>query len=110
MNHMTADMKSCIDHCLECYATCLSTAMGHCLKEGGEHTAPDHFTLMMACAEICRASAHFMLIGTPHHRHTCAECAEICAECAQDCERIGGMDECVTACRRCADSCRRMAG
>ena len=31
----------------------------------------------MACAEIRRTSAHFMLIYTPHHKHTCAECAEI---------------------------------
>jgi hypothetical protein len=43
---------------------------------------------MMACAEMCRTSAHFMLIDTPHHKHTCGECAEICTECAQDCERI----------------------
>ena len=45
-------------------------------RSGGEHVAPPHFRLMMACAEICRTSAHFMLIGTPHHKHTCGECAE----------------------------------
>jgi hypothetical protein len=64
---------------------------------------------MMACAEICRTSAHFMLINSPHHKHTCGECAEICAECAADCKRIGDMEECVAACEACADSCRRMA-
>jgi hypothetical protein len=26
---------------------------------------PKHFRLMMACAEICRTSAHFMLLNTP---------------------------------------------
>jgi hypothetical protein len=62
-----------------------------------------------ACAEICRTAAHFMLIGSRHHKHTCAECAEICEECARDCERLEGMQECVEACRRCAESCRKMA-
>jgi hypothetical protein len=83
--------------------------MNHCLETGGKHVEPAHFRLMMACAEICRTSAHFMLVNTPHHKHTCKECAEICAECARDCERIGGMDECVAMCRACAQSCRKMA-
>ena len=34
---ISTDMQSCIDDCLECYRTCLSTAMGHCLEQGGEH-------------------------------------------------------------------------
>ncbi|TDR30640.1 four-helix bundle copper-binding protein [Aquamicrobium defluvii] len=109
MPHLSPEIQSCVDECLRCHSACLSTAMNHCLEMGDEHVEKDHFTLMMACAEICRTAAHFMLIGTPHHRHICAECAEICAECAQDCERIGDMEECVNACRRCAESCRRMA-
>ena len=83
--------------------------MNHCREGGGAHTAPPHFRLMMACAEICRTSAHFMLIGTPHHRHTCAECAEICRECAANCEEVGDMDRCVTACSQCAEICAKMA-
>jgi hypothetical protein len=109
MNHLGAEMQHCIDECLRCYQVCLSTAMGHCLEMGGPHTEKRHFTLMIACAEICRTSAHFMLIGSEHHKHTCRECAEICTECADDCERIGDMQECVTACRRCAETCARMA-
>ena len=106
---MNEQMTRCIETCLSCYKTCLATAMNHCLEAGGKHTEPAHFRLMMACAEICRTSAHFMLINTPHHQHTCRECAEICAECAKDCKRIGGMDECVAVCEACADSCRKMA-
>ena len=106
---MTEDMNRCIEACLSCYKTCLSTAMNHCLEMGGKHTKPAHFRLMMACAEICRISAHFMLIDTPHHKHTCKECAEICAECAEDCRRIGDMEECVVACEACAQNCRKMA-
>ena len=71
MHHLSPEMKSCIDECLRCYSVCLSTAMGHCLELGGQHTEKQHFTLMMACAEICRTSAHFMLIGSEHHKHTC---------------------------------------
>jgi hypothetical protein len=106
---ISEEMSRCIETCLGCYRMCLSTAMNVCLESGGKHVEPAHFRLMMACAEICRASAHFMLINTPHHKHTCKECAEICAECAGDCERIGGMEQCVAMCRACAASCRKMA-
>lgn len=92
---------------LRCYSTCLGMAMTHCLETGGKHVDPAHFRPIMACAEICRTSAHFMLLNSPHHKHVCRECAEICAECAKDCER---QENCVEACRRCAESCHAMAG
>jgi hypothetical protein len=82
--------------------------MNHCLETGGEHVAPPHFRLMMAC-ERCRTSAHFMLISSPHHKHTCREGAEICTECAKDCERLDWMEDCVAACRACAESCSATA-
>ena len=106
---MSKDTQTCIDECLQCYRTCLGMAMTHCLETGGKHVEPEHFRLMMACAEICRTAAHFMLLGSPHHKHVCRECAEICAECAKDCERVGGMDVCVVACKSCAESCKAMA-
>ncbi|NOG73571.1 MULTISPECIES: four-helix bundle copper-binding protein [Roseicella] len=109
MHHMTAEMQACIDECLRCHSTCLGMAMNHCLEAGGKHVEPEHFRLMLACAEMCQTSANFMLIGTRHHKHTCRECAEICEECARSCEQVGGMDDCVQACRRCAESCRKMA-
>jgi hypothetical protein len=107
--HQSPDMQRCIDNCLSCYATCLGMAANHCLELGGKHVEKPHFTLMLACAEICRTSAHFMLLGTPLHKKTCADCADICTQCADDCERVGDMDDCVAACRRCAESCREMA-
>lgn len=109
MNHMSEEMASCVDACLDCYKACLGSAMTHCLEKGGEHVQPGHFRLMMACSEICRVSAHFMLVNSPHHKHVCRECAEVCAECAQDCERLDGMEACAAACRRCAESCEQMA-
>ena len=103
------EMTRCIETCLACYKTCLSMAMTHCLEAGGKHVEPKHFRLMMACAEMCRTSAHFMLINTPHHKHTCRECAEICAECAENCAAIGDMEECLAVCHACAASCRAMS-
>lgn len=109
MHHVSKEMQSCIDQCLRCYQTCLGMAMTHCLEAGGKHTQPEHFRLMMACAEICRTSAHVMLLHSMHHKHICRECAEICEHCAKDCERLGDMDDCVQACRTCAESCKAMA-
>ncbi|WP_427023544.1 four-helix bundle copper-binding protein [Aureimonas ureilytica] len=109
MNAMNHDMSACIKACLDCYSTCLSTATHHCLEAGGKHTEPKHFRLMLACAEMCRASAQIMLTGSPAHRHSCAACAEICAACAADCERVGDMERCVAACHACAEECRKMA-
>lgn len=102
-------MQSCVDACLRCYQICLGTVTAHCLKQGGEHAAPSHIQLMLSCSETCRASAHVMILGSSHHKHLCAECAEICEDCARECERLGEMDECIDACRACARSCREMA-
>lgn len=109
MHQLSSEMQECIRACLGCYEICRGTAMKHCLEVGGKHVEPGHFRLISACAEVCRTAADLMLIGTSHHKHMCAECAEICDECADDCERLGDMEECVTACRRCAESCRQMA-
>lgn len=106
---MNEETTRCIELCLSCYKTCISTAMNQNLDAGGEYIEPSHFRLMMACAEICRTSAHFMLISSPYHKRTCNECAEICKKCAENCTSIGGMDECVAACEACAESCRTMA-
>lgn len=69
MRVMSPEMKACIDKSLACYKERLSTAMNHCLELGGENIKPSHLRLMMACAEICRTSAHFMLMNSEHHKH-----------------------------------------
>ncbi|TRW91262.1 four-helix bundle copper-binding protein [Candidatus Methylobacter oryzae] len=102
-------MQSCIEDCMNCHQVCLQTAMNYCLNTGGKHVEPEHFRLMMNCAEICQTSANFMLSNSRFHMRTCAVCAEICEACAADCRQIGGMDECVQACQNCAESCRQMA-
>jgi hypothetical protein len=107
---MKQDMQRCIEACVECHETCLQMAMNHCLEKGGKHVEPDHFRLMLNCAEICQTSANFMISNSRLHRRVCGVCAEVCDACAKSCEEVGDMDECVQTCRRCADSCRRMAG
>lgn len=109
MQHHSPEMQACIEACLRCHRTCLGMAMNHCLQAGGKHVAPDHFKLMIACAELCRTSADVMLIGTDLHKHVCRACAEVCEACAASCEGLDGMEECVQACRHCAQSCREMA-
>lgn len=104
------DMQSCIDACTQCYQTCLESAMNHCLETGGKHVEPEHFRLMMNCAEICQTSANFMLSGSEFCDQVCELCAEICDACADNCEQVGDMDECVAACRDCAQTCREMSG
>lgn len=109
MHKMTKGMQNCIDECLRCYQQCWSYAMQHCLERGGKHVEPAHFRLMLACAELCQASADLMLIGSPLHRQTCAVCAEACEACAESCDSLGGMEECAKTCRTCAEACRKMA-
>lgn len=109
MAHVSQATQHCIDECLRCYQACFGSAMTHCLEQGGKHVEPQHFRLMMACAEICRTCAHLMLINYPHYKRVCRECAEICELCAQNCDRIGDMQECAEACRRCAERCSQIA-
>jgi hypothetical protein len=109
MHQLSQKLRDCINECQQCHAICLSTAMTHCLEEGGRHVEPVHFRLLTACAVICQTAADFMLMQDKHHQRVCAVCAEVCEACAKSCEEIGGMKECVEACRRCAESCRSMA-
>lgn len=83
--------------------------MNQCLETGGDHVAPEHFRLMINCADICRTAADFMLSSSRLHGQVCAACAEVCDACAVSCENLGDMERCVRACRECAQNCRAMA-
>jgi len=103
------DSKQCVTNCLDCYRTCIETAMAHCLEAGGEHVEPAHFRLMVNCADICRTTADFMLSESEFRTRLCALCADVCEACAESCRDIGDMDECMLACELCASSCSAMA-
>jgi hypothetical protein len=109
--HITEEMRACIEECSTCHDICLET-MQHCLHMGGKHAEPHHIRLMQDCVEICQTSANFMLRGSDLHKHTCRACAEVCARCAADCAKMADderMKTCADTCRSCAESCRRMS-
>ena len=109
MHHLDPKTRNAADLALDCYKHCHGMAMTHCLKVGGAHAEPDHLRLMAACAEICRTTAHLLLMDSVHGRHMASECAEICEACAADCARVGDMESCVAACRACAKACAALA-
>lgn len=107
-HHQSPEMRKCIEACQKCHAICLQMAISHCLEIGGKHAEPVHFRLMLDCADMCQATANFMLRGSHFHDQACQLCGAICEACAQSCEQVGGMEDCVKACRHCADSCRQL--
>ncbi len=111
MQHRSPTMDDSASRIASTASSPVSRHRGGALPRGGGGPPPSRGTSvwMLACAEICRTAAHFMLIASDHHPHLCRECAEICEECAKDCERIGDMEECARARRRCAESRRKMA-
>ena len=105
---LQSDRDECIEDCLDCYRSCTETAMTHCLQAGGEHVEPEHFRLMLNCAQICRTTADFLLSDSDFDARICALCEEVCEVCADSCRTIGGMDDCVQACEMSAESCAAM--
>lgn len=110
---MNAEMRKCIEHCLDCHALCEET-ITHCLGLGNEHASAGHIGLLRDCSAICSTSGDFMLRESGWHVETCRICAMICDECAEACERMGQgdavMKRCAELCRRCAESCAAMSG
>ena len=108
---MSAEMRQCLDNCLNCYRTCVET-LEHCVTMGGEHADPDHLRLMADCKDICLTSANFLMRQSALHVFTCSACAEVCQRCGDDCARLAaddpGMKACADACHKCAESCRKM--
>jgi hypothetical protein len=103
-----SDTKQCITHCMDCYRMCIETAMTHCLRAGGAHVEPSHFRLMINCADLCRATADFLLSESEFEARICALCADVCEACAASCREVGEMEDCVLACEICSGSCAAM--
>lgn len=113
MSHQVAEMRKCIDDCVECYRICAETT-SHCLQLGGKHADAVHIRLLLGCADVCNTSATSMLLGSESSAQICAVCAEVCENCAQSCAQLAGDDDlvkrCADVCRRCVSSCRDMSG
>jgi hypothetical protein len=110
-HHSDDEMKKCIQLCEECHAVCIQT-VGHCVKLGGRHAAPDHIRLLLDCAQICETTADYLIRGSSLHERMCGLCAEVCRQCADNCLQIAGDDQmvkkCAEMCKSCAGSCERM--
>ena len=98
------DVEECIAGCLACHAVCLQTVQ-HCLEIGGAPAAQSHIRLLLDCADLCEASAHFMMRRSPFEGRVCALCAEACRACEEACRRMGDVADvhCAESCRRCAE-------
>ncbi|MCL4798769.1 MAG: four-helix bundle copper-binding protein [Burkholderiales bacterium] len=109
-------MERCAAACADCHAACLRTALADGLAAGSARLAPEHFRLLMDCADLCATTADFMLRGSAFHERVGGVCAEVCAACAQSCVQFDLADAsqqlqaCRAACVRCAKSCREAAG
>ncbi len=111
-HEITEQIRACIDECTSCRDIC-SESVAHCLALGGDHAAPKHIGALLDCAQLCGASATFMLRGSPLHPNVCGTCAKACDACADTCDALSDDDmmrRCAEECRRCAESCRQMAG
>jgi hypothetical protein len=100
-------MADCIAACNECNRTCLQH-IEHCLALGGSHSEPEHISMLLTCASVCRVSAELMAIDSDWYATMCDLCAQVCDECADTCEDLGDMEACVAACQDCAEECRAM--
>ncbi len=99
----------CIAACNECNRVCLQH-IEHCLTLGGAHAEPDHISMLLSCASMCRTASELMSLGSDWHPTLCDLCAQVCEECADECEELGDMEDCVAACQDCAEACREMVG
>ncbi|CAM5213621.1 hypothetical protein BTHI11S_03270 [Bosea thiooxidans] len=64
MHHLDPKTRNAADLALDCYKHCHGMATTHCLAVGGAHVERGHLTLMLACAEICRTTAHLLLMDS----------------------------------------------
>lgn len=104
-----AELGPCIEACERCHRICLRAAMRFALEQGGSHTEPEYFRLLIACEIVSRLTADSLLAGLPLYEHVCALCARICRDCAGACSQVEAMEECSAACTDCAERCEVIA-
>lgn len=108
---MHEEIQECVEECLQCHAVCTMT-LQHCLALGGTHAEINLVGILLDCAELCQASANFMLRGSPYYVLTCATCAELCRACEEACRSVRDdeqVEHCAEVCASCAVACDRMA-
>jgi len=112
--YITKEMEECIQNCTDCHNTCTRTAIHLIGAEADGRTAePQHYRMLLDCAEMCATCADFMLRASEFHAYLCTVCAEICKKCQKLCAAGAATDSdedtCASVCARCAESCARMS-
>src|SRR5215831_14029647 len=95
-NMAQVEMRQCIEDCMNCYNVCIQTARA-CQQAGGDHAEQGHIWMLLDCAEICQAAAHFMEHENPLYGYVTSAAAQITAHCGEECAQMGDND--------CADAC-----
>lgn len=106
MEQMTQVRLDCIASCRACQDSCTRMAS---LLPGKLVFHTDHFHLMLDCAQMCGATADFLIRDSAWHGAVCDMCARICKASAQSCEHSGDMEECAQNCLTCAALCLQVA-
>lgn len=103
---MNEDTRRCVNHCVNCQASCLSMTT-YCLQVGQHHAAMRHVRLLQDCAQICALAADFLLRGSEPGVDVCRICSEITDRCADACDAFAdpAVRQCAATCRRCSTSC-----
>ncbi|MDQ3051671.1 MAG: four-helix bundle copper-binding protein [Bacteroidota bacterium] len=101
--------KSCIEICYECAQHCDHCAVSS-LHECDVNKLVKCIELSLYCADMCRLTAKFMLIGDLYVDQVSNLCAEICEACSNECAKHphDHCQRCAAVCKRCAEECRSM--
>ena len=106
-HQLSQEERDCIDLCLKCYRTCVRTATIAMANNESRSQLELHRHLM-AAGEICRTTAHFILVGSDYYKPVARACAEICDRSIHHC-KILGVTECVDICQTCAGACHHIS-
>lgn len=109
-DRLNRQLQEGVEACNDCHDACLG-AMSYCLRKGGFLAEEPHLTLLLDCAEICRANAGFLLRNSDLLSRTSAVCALVCERCAESADRMGAdqrMQAVAQVCRRCVAACREL--
>jgi hypothetical protein len=107
---LDVDMRQAAGDSLAAHRICLET-LNYCMQSGGNHAAPKLLRLLTDCAEICSATANFILRDSEAIGHLCEVCAEIAADCARACLEFGDdatMKACADACLQVGSSAKKL--
>ena len=108
---LNVDERRTASDFLAAHRVCLET-LNYCLQTGGAHAAPELLRPLMDCAEICGATASFVLRDSESAQDLYEVCAEIATRCARACLQVGDdatMKACADACLRVGSAAKRSA-